>query len=111
MIIWLLQKSKMKIYFRLINMCYTNCLFIWGFSFQVSDGIIAPGYTDAALAVLKKKKNNSYCILEMDPSYQPSDMERKVLFGLTLEQQRNNAIINNDLFSNIVSEKKEVSQL
>ena len=75
---------------------------------EVSDGIIAPGYTPEALELLKKKKGGSYCVLEMDPEYEPRPIERKTLFGLTLEQQRNNATINKQLFTNIVSQKQEV---
>jgi phosphoribosylaminoimidazolecarboxamide formyltransferase/IMP cyclohydrolase len=75
---------------------------------EVSDGIIAPGYTPEALGLLKKKKGGAYCVLEVDPEYEPEPVEQKTLFGLTLEQQRNDAIINKLLFSNIVSQKKEV---
>jgi AICAR transformylase/IMP cyclohydrolase PurH len=75
---------------------------------EVSDGIIAPGYTPEALELLKKKKGGSYCVLEMDPKYEPRPIEQKTLFGLTLQQQRNNATINKQLFTNIVSRKKEV---
>ncbi|KAL1132239.1 hypothetical protein AAG570_010196, partial [Ranatra chinensis] len=77
---------------------------------EVSDGIIAPGYTDEALGLLKKKKNGSYCVLQIDPGYEPSVMERKVLFGLTLEQRRNNARINKELFSNIVTKNNKLSE-
>ncbi|GFG31635.1 hypothetical protein Cfor_12537 [Coptotermes formosanus] len=76
---------------------------------EVSDGIIAPGYTPEALGLLKKKKGGAYCVLEVDPEYEPEPVEQKTLFGLTLEQQRNDAIINKLLFSNIVSQKKELS--
>jgi phosphoribosylaminoimidazolecarboxamide formyltransferase/IMP cyclohydrolase len=75
---------------------------------EVSDGIIAPGYTPEALGLLKKKKGGAYCVLEIDAEYEPRPTEQKILFGLTLEQQRNNATINKQLFSNIVSQKKEV---
>ncbi|XP_053973108.1 bifunctional purine biosynthesis protein ATIC [Hylaeus anthracinus] len=70
---------------------------------EVSDGIIAPGYSESALQILKKKKNGAYCILQIDPTYVPSPMERKVLFGLTMEQKRNDAVINKDTFANIVT--------
>lgn len=72
---------------------------------EVSDGIIAPGYSETALQILKKKKNGGYCILQIDPNYEPSSMEHKVLFGLTLEQKRNDAVINNQTFTNIVTNK------
>jgi len=75
---------------------------------EVSDGIIAPGYTPEALELLKKKKGGNYCVLEMDPEYEPRPIEQKILFGLTLEQRRNNATIDKQLFTNIVSQKKEV---
>lgn len=76
---------------------------------EVSDGIIAPGYMPEALELLKKKKGGTYCVLEMDPEYEPRPIEQKTLFGLTLEQRRNNANINKQLFTNIVSQKKELS--
>jgi phosphoribosylaminoimidazolecarboxamide formyltransferase / IMP cyclohydrolase len=75
----------------------------------VSDGIIAPGYSAEALEVLKKKKGGNYCVLQIDPTFEPALMERKVLFGLTLEQRRNDAVIDKNLFTNIVSKKKDVS--
>uniref|UniRef100_A0A1B6DMZ0 Bifunctional purine biosynthesis protein ATIC n=1 Tax=Clastoptera arizonana TaxID=38151 RepID=A0A1B6DMZ0_9HEMI len=77
---------------------------------EVSDGIIAPGYTEEALAVLSKKKNGGYCILQIDPNYDPQPIERKVLFGLNLEQKRNDAVIDKSLFSNVVTEKKELPE-
>ncbi|KAI4504683.1 hypothetical protein M0802_000233 [Mischocyttarus mexicanus] len=77
---------------------------------EVSDGIIAPGYSDEALKILKKKKNGGYCILQIDPTYTPSLIEHKVLYGLTMEQRRNDAIINNQTFQNIVSNVKDISE-
>lgn len=77
---------------------------------EVSDGIIAPGYEDDALEILKKKKGGNYCVLSMDPSYKPTLMERRTIFGLQLEQKRNDAVINGDLFSNVVSTNKELSE-
>lgn len=74
----------------------------------MSDGIIAPGYSAEALEVLKKKKGGNYCVLQIDPTFEPALMERKVLFGLTLEQRRNDAVIDKNLFTNIVSKKKDV---
>lgn len=73
---------------------------------EVSDGIIAPGYTDEAYDILKKKKNGSYCILEIDPTYEPSPIERKTLYGLQLEQKRNDAVISKELFSNVATSQK-----
>ncbi|XP_013110397.2 bifunctional purine biosynthesis protein ATIC [Stomoxys calcitrans] len=77
---------------------------------EVSDGIIAPGYEPAALELLKKKKNGSYCVLQMDPDYEPSDLERKTIFGLTLEQKRNDAVIDASLFKNVVTKVKQLPQ-
>ncbi|XP_048264383.1 bifunctional purine biosynthesis protein ATIC isoform X2 [Bombus terrestris] len=70
---------------------------------EVSDGIIAPGYSEDALKILKKKKNGAYCVLQIDPNYVPSQMERRVLFGLTMEQKRNDAVIDKNTFSNVVT--------
>lgn len=78
------------------------------FYFQVSDGIIAPGYTPEALEILKKKKNGGYCVLSIDPNFEPHPIERRVLFGLTMEQMRNNAKIDGSLFKNIVTKNKNV---
>ncbi|XP_017891497.1 bifunctional purine biosynthesis protein PURH [Ceratina calcarata] len=70
---------------------------------EVSDGIIAPGYSEGALKLLKKKKNGGYCILQIDPNYAPSPTEHRVLFGLTLEQKRNDAVIDKSTFANVVT--------
>ena len=56
---------------------------------EVSDGVIAPGYTDEALEILKAKKKGNYCVIEIDPSYEPAPIERKDVFGITFEQGRN----------------------
>lgn len=71
---------------------------------EVSDGIIAEGYTDRALEILKKKKKGSYIVIKMDPSYEPGIMERKDVFGITFEQRRNDRLIDDSLLSNIVTE-------
>jgi len=76
---------------------------------EVSDGVIAPAYEDDALEILRKKKGGNYCVLTMDPNYEPTMMEKRTLYGLHLEQRRNDALINEDLFSNVVSQNKEVS--
>uniref|UniRef100_A0A8C7HM82 Bifunctional purine biosynthesis protein ATIC n=1 Tax=Oncorhynchus kisutch TaxID=8019 RepID=A0A8C7HM82_ONCKI len=68
---------------------------------EVSDGIIAPGYEEEALRILSKKKNGNYCVLQMDPAYEPDEPEVRVLFGLHLKQKRNGAVIDKDLFSNL----------
>ncbi|XP_013401967.1 bifunctional purine biosynthesis protein PURH-like [Lingula anatina] len=77
---------------------------------EVSDGIIAPGYEEEALKILRKKKGGKYCILEMDATYEPTDMETRTLYGLKLEQKRNDTFIDQKLFSNIVSSKKELPE-
>lgn len=77
---------------------------------EVSDGIIAPDYDKAALEILKKKKGGKYCILKMDINYKPSPRELRVLFGLYMEQKRNDAVINKELFSNIVSTNKDLPE-
>uniref|UniRef100_A0A673IVX8 Bifunctional purine biosynthesis protein ATIC n=1 Tax=Sinocyclocheilus rhinocerous TaxID=307959 RepID=A0A673IVX8_9TELE len=73
---------------------------------EVSDGIVAPGYDEEALRILSKKKNGNYCVLRMDPEYEPDEEEVRVLFGLHLKQKRNGAVIDKELFSNIVSKGK-----
>lgn len=77
---------------------------------EVSDGIIAPGYTPEALTLLSKKKNGGYCVLQIDANYEPDSIERRVLFGLTLEQKRNNAVIDSSLFSNIATQNKDLPE-
>ncbi len=76
---------------------------------EVSDGIIAPGYTDEALAILRGKRKGNYNIVKIDPSYVPAPIERKHVFGITFEQGRNNFEINEALLSNIVTENKNLS--
>ena len=70
---------------------------------EVSDGIIAPGYSSEALDVLKKKKAGKYCILQMDPTYVPSEIETRQVYGIHLQQRRNDAKIGPELFNNVVS--------
>ncbi|KAJ1527879.1 hypothetical protein ONE63_007815 [Megalurothrips usitatus] len=77
---------------------------------EVSDGIIAPGYTPEALEILKKKKNGGYCVLSIDPNYEPHPIERRVLFGLTMEQMRNNVKIEGSLFKNVVTKNKDLPE-
>ncbi|CUN30615.1 Bifunctional purine biosynthesis protein PurH [[Ruminococcus] torques] len=77
---------------------------------EVSDGVIAPGYTDEALEILKAKKKGNYCVIEIDPSYEPEPIERKDVFGITFEQGRNELHIDDDFFSNIVTENKELTE-
>ena len=75
---------------------------------EVSDGIIAPGYTDEALEILKSKRKGSYCILKMDPDYVPNPIETKQVFGVTFEQGRNNLVVNTESLSNVVTAKKDI---
>ena len=77
---------------------------------EISDGIIAPGYTDEALEVLKTKKKGNYNIVKIDPDFVPAPIEHKQVFGITFEQGRNNFEINDGLFENIVSENKELPE-
>ncbi|MEE1304169.1 MAG: phosphoribosylaminoimidazolecarboxamide formyltransferase [Agathobacter sp.] len=76
---------------------------------EVSDGVIAPGYTDEALEILKQKKNGNYCVIEIDPDYEPAPIERKDVFGITFEQGRNELVIDDEFFSNIVTNNKELT--
>ena len=75
---------------------------------EVSDGVIAPGYTDEALEILKQKKKGNYNVISIDPSYQPAALERKQVYGITFEQGRNELNINEELLSHIVTENKEI---
>ena len=77
---------------------------------EVSDGVIAPGYTDEALELLKMKKNGNYNVIQIDPSYKPAAIERKEVFGITFEQGRNELNIDQDMFSNIVTKNKEIPE-
>ena len=77
---------------------------------EVSDGVIAPGYTDEALALLKAKKNGNYNIIQIDPNYVPAQIEKKQVYGITFEQGRNELDINGDLLSNIVTVNKEIPE-
>ena len=74
---------------------------------EISDGVIAPGYTDEALEILKSKRNGNYNIVKIDPDYVPAEIEHKDVFGITFEQGRNNFKINEELLSNLVTENKE----
>ncbi|MBQ2676120.1 MAG: phosphoribosylaminoimidazolecarboxamide formyltransferase [Clostridia bacterium] len=73
---------------------------------EVSDGVIAPGYTDEALEVLKSKRKGTYNIIEIDPDYVPAEIEHKDVFGITFEQGRNNMKFDDSTFSNIVTDNK-----
>lgn len=77
---------------------------------EVSDGIIAPGYSDEALEILKGKRNGNYNIVKIDANYVPAVQEKKQVFGITFEQGRNNFRIDEDLLSNMVTENKELPE-
>ena len=77
---------------------------------EVSDGVIAPGYTDEALEILKAKKNGNYNIIKIDENYTPAPLEHKQVFGVTFEQRRQELPIDDELLSNIVTENKEIPE-
>lgn len=77
---------------------------------EVSDGVIAPGYTEEALELLKAKKKGAYNVIQIDESYVPAPIERKQVYGITFEQGRNELVINEELFSNIVTKNKELKE-
>ena len=75
---------------------------------EVSDGVIAPGYTEEALEILAQKKKGNYNVIQIDPSYKPEEIERKQVYGITFEQGRNELDINDELLANIVTENKDI---
>ncbi len=75
---------------------------------EISDGVIAPGYTDEALEILKSKRKGNYNIVKIDPNFTPDPIERKQVYGITFEQGRNNFEINEELLSDIVTENKNL---
>ena len=77
---------------------------------EVSDGVIAPGYTDEALEILKAKKNGNYNIIKIDENYTPAPLEHKQVFGVTFEQGRQELPIDDELLSNIVTENKNIPE-
>ena len=76
---------------------------------EVSDGVIAPGYSDEALEILKAKKNGNYNIIKINPDYKPAEIERKQVYGVTFEQGRNELDINDELLANVVTDNKTLS--
>lgn len=78
--------------------------------YEVSDGIIAPGYTDEALEILKTKKKGNYNVVQIDPDYAPAPQEYKDAFGVTFQQGRNNFEINEALLTNLVTENKDLPE-
>ncbi|WWC98797.1 phosphoribosylaminoimidazolecarboxamide formyltransferase/IMP cyclohydrolase [Kwoniella sp. B9012] len=75
---------------------------------EVSDGVIAPGYEPAALEILSKKKGGKYCVLQMDPNYEPAEIETRQVYGVSLQQRRNDCKIDESLFQNIVTKNKNL---
>ncbi|MBQ9954604.1 MAG: phosphoribosylaminoimidazolecarboxamide formyltransferase [Eggerthellaceae bacterium] len=77
---------------------------------EVSDGVIAPGYTDEALEILKTKRKGSFNVVQIDPEYVPAEAELKDVYGITFEQGRNNFKISEELLENVVTENKEIPE-
>ena len=75
---------------------------------EVSDGIIAPTYSEAALEILKTKRKGSYLVIQMDPSYVPAEKETKTVFGVTFEQKRNDVAITEDCLKDVVTKNKDL---
>lgn len=77
---------------------------------EVSDGVIAPGYEPEALRILQEKRKGTYCVIQIDPEYRPAPVERKMVFGVTFEQGRNEINLNDDaLFQNIPTQNKNIT--
>ncbi len=76
---------------------------------EISDGVIAPGYSEKALEILKNKRNGNYNVVKIDPDFVPAEQETKQVFGITFEQGRNNFVINEELLSDIVTENKDLT--
>ena len=77
---------------------------------EVSDGVIAPGYTEEALEILKEKKKGNYAVIQIDSTYVPEEIERKQVFGIYFEQGRNNVHIDESLLTNFVTKNKELTE-
>ena len=77
---------------------------------EVSDGVIAPGYTEEALEILKEKKKGNYAVIQIDSTYVPEEIERKKVFGIYFEQGRNNVPIDESLLTNFVTKNKELTE-
>ena len=75
---------------------------------EVSDGVIAPGYTEEALEILRAKKNGKYVVLRMDPDYRPAAIEHKQVYGVTFEQGRQDLVINDAFLQNVVTKNREL---
>ncbi|MBU3159988.1 phosphoribosylaminoimidazolecarboxamide formyltransferase [Clostridium frigoris] len=76
---------------------------------SISDGVIAPGYTKEALEILMKKKKGNYNIIKIDPDYEPGDIEKREIYGITFQQKRNNSLIKKDMLDNIVTNNKNIT--
>ena len=77
---------------------------------EVSDGVIAPGYTKEALDILLAKRKGTYNVVKIDPNYVPEEIEKKQVYGITFEQGRNNFEINKELLTNVVTSKKDIPE-
>ena len=77
---------------------------------EVSDGVIAPGYTEEALEILALKKKGNYNVIQIDPEYVPAEIERKQVYGITFEQGRNELAINDELLANVVTDNKDIPE-
>lgn len=77
---------------------------------EVSDGVIAPGYTEEALEILRAKKNGNYNVIQMDPEYRPAPLEHKEVYGITFEQGRQELPINDELLSKVVTKNQELTE-
>ena len=77
---------------------------------EVSDGVIAPGYTEEALEILALKKKGNYNVIQIDPDYVPAEIERKQVYGITFEQGRNELAINDELLANVVTDNKDIPE-
>ena len=75
---------------------------------EVSDGVIAPDYSDEALEILKSKRKGNYNVIKIDPNYKPAPIEHKDVFGITFEQGRNELLVNEELLANVITENKEI---
>ncbi len=77
---------------------------------EVSDGVIAPGYEPEALEILKSKRKGAYNVVQIDPAYEPKALEHKDIFGITFEQSRNELVIDDDFFANVVTKTKTLPE-
>jgi phosphoribosylaminoimidazolecarboxamide formyltransferase/IMP cyclohydrolase/phosphoribosylaminoimidazolecarboxamide formyltransferase len=75
---------------------------------EVSDGVVAPGYDDEALAILKTKRKGNYSVIRIDPAYRPAPVEQRDVFGVTFEQGRNESVIDGALLDNVVTKNKSI---